>query len=122
MAKLSTTRLITPSSDGMSGRSPRDRQRKKARSCPTSTSSTGAAVVAHVRPSPGRSTTRSSARNEVRRARRGPTITLRAPELLAVQLAHEVHLVGARDGVGGEEAHDQRVVVHRAMGPWRRPR
>ena len=38
-------------------------------------------------------------------------------ELLAVELAHEVELVGADDGIGGEEADDERVVVDRRHGP-----
>src|SRR5262249_18004496 len=42
MTKSPTTRLMTPWSDGESGRRPMARQRKKASSCPTSTSRPGA--------------------------------------------------------------------------------
>src|SRR6185436_18630310 len=80
IAKLSTTRLMTPSSEGESGRRPVAMQRKNASVWPTSTSSRGASSSSTAS-SPGTSTMRSPAE-----ARSGgtsePTSTLRAPRPL----------------------------------------
>ncbi len=111
MVNLSTTRLMTPAADGLSGLSFLETDVERS-SWPTSTSRTPrshrpARAASTTGPPPGG---RSAGRSE-------PTTTCSLP-VPSDPLRRRVDLIGAHYRVGGEEGDDQRVRVnrrHRAM-------